>query len=157
MTERVQPQSSIRALIDNPAGKPPREAPSDPEEPDGLADFSADDSAYQVHARPVPKMLPSVHFIMKDQSIRTYQYHQLDSDSRFTALPGGKGHRLAFRFAGSVVVQVVILGRNLWKLYDYLSQHRMAWVHEIPEERDFAGDAEAVVHSIAFESEGSGI
>ena len=157
MSERVQPQSSIRALIDNPAGKPPRATPDESDEPEGLASFSDDDAAYQVHARPVAKMLPSIHFILKDRSIRSCQYNQLDSDSRFTSLPQGKGNRLVFRFVGSVVVHVVIQGRNLRKLYDYLSQHRMAWVHELPAEKDFEGDGEPVVHSIAFEADGSGI
>lgn len=157
LSERVTPQSSIRALIDNPPGKPSRESWDEPDEADGLASFSADASTYQVHARPVTKMLPSVHFIFKDRTIRTCQYTQLESDSRFSTLPQGKGNRLVFRFAGSVAVQVVIEGRNLWKLYDYLSQHRMAWVHELPAEKDFEGDEAPVVHSIAFEADGSGI
>lgn len=157
LSERVAPPSSIRALIDNPPGKSGREAWDEPNDVDGLASFAADAPAYQVHARPAAKMLPSVHFILKDRAIRTCQYNQLESDSRFTSLPQGKGNRLVFRFAGSVTVQVVIEGRNLWKLYDYLTQHRMAWVHELPEEQDFGGDGEPVVHSIAFESDGSGI
>ena len=60
-------------------------------------------------------MLPSVHFIFRDRWIRTCQYHQLESDSRFTTLPQ-VGHSLAFRFAGSTTAEVVIQGRNLWAL-----------------------------------------
>ena len=98
-------------------------------------------------------VLPSVHFIFRDRSIRTCQYHQLESDSRFTTLPQGKGNSLAFRFAGSTTAEVVIQGRNLWKLYDSLTQHRIAWVHELPAERDFESDGATVVHTIAIESD----
>ena len=98
-------------------------------------------------------MLPSVHFILKDRSIRSCQYNQLESDSSFTFLPQGKGNRLVLRFSGTAGLKVVIEGRNLWRLYDYIAQHRMAWVHELSAERDFEGEDEAVVNAIDFETE----
>jgi len=96
-------------------------------------------------------MLPSVHFVFRDRSIRTCQYYQLESDSSFTTLPQGKGNCLRFCFAGSKSVNIVIEGRNLWKLYDSLTQHRIAWVVELPDDRDFESDGATVVHSIHSE------
>lgn len=150
--ERVQPQSSIRAMLDEPSTTAGRENWDRTEESFGHETFDPESSTYRAHAKAAPLMLPSVHFIFRDRSIRTCQYHQLESDSSFVTLPQGKGNRLAFRFAGSSSVEVVIQGRNLWKLYDSMTQHRIAWVHALPADRDFESDGATVVHSIAIES-----
>jgi hypothetical protein len=150
--ERVQPQSSIRALLDEPSVVASRENWEMTEDRLGHDSFDPTSSAYRAHAKPASLMLPSVHFIFRDRSIRTCQYYQLESDSGFTTLPQGKGNRLVFHFAGSSNVEVVIQGRNLWKLYDSLTQHRIAWVHELPADRDFETDGATVVHTIAIES-----
>jgi len=149
--ERFRPQSSIRAIVDAPTADPDRREPG-VEEADGLEGFSPESTAYQAHARAGNKLLPSIHFILRDRSIRTCQFMHLESGSRFEFLPQGKGHRLAFRFGGSTSLGVVIEGRNLLRLYDYIAQHRMAWVCELPEERDFEDDRAAVARSICFEA-----
>ena len=150
--DRFRPQSSIRAILDAPAIDPDRNESDGVEEPGGLEGFSLEGTAYQAHARPGNKLLPSIHFILRDRSIRTCQFMHLESDSRFEPMPQGKGHRLVFRFAGSVALSVVIEGRNLWRLYDYIAQHRMPWVCELPEGRDFEDAGSAVVHSITFQA-----
>lgn len=150
--DRFRPQSSIRAILDAPAADADREETDDREETGGLESFSPEGTAYQAHARPGNKLLPSIHFILGDRSIRTCQYIHLESDSRFSPLPQGKGHRLAFRFSGSTSVGVVIEGRNLWRLYDYIAQHRMPWICELAEGRDFEGEKAAVIHSIEFQA-----
>ena len=53
------------------------------------------------------------------------------------------------RFAGLKSVQVTIRGRNLWRLYDYLHQHRMPWIMRA--DRDFADDKEPIIIAIDFE------
>ena len=150
--ERFRPQSSIRAIIDAPTADPDRREPGGVEEADGLEGFSPETTAYQAHARPCNKLLPSIHFILRDRSIRTCQFMHLESGSRFEFLPQGKGHRLAFRFGGSTSLGVVIEGRNLWRLYDYITQHRMPWVCELDDERDFEDERAAVIRSIAFQA-----
>lgn len=150
--ERFRPQSSIRAIIDAPTADPDRKEPGVVEESDGLEGFSPEGTAYQAHARPGNKLLPSIHFILRDRSIHTCQYMHLESGSRFEFLPQGKGHRLAFRFGGSTNLAVVIEGRNLLRLYDYVTQHRMSWVCELPDGQDFEDDRAAVARSISFES-----
>jgi hypothetical protein len=148
--DRFRPQSSIRAILEAPASEPDREDSHGKEEPGGLEGFSPDSTAYQAHARPGNKLLPSIHFVLRDRSIRTCQFMHLESDSSFSHSPQGKGNRLAFRFAGSVSVCVVIEGRNLWRLYDYIAQHRMSWVYELPDGLDFEDDHAPVIRSIAF-------
>jgi hypothetical protein len=154
--DRVRPQPGIRAILDAPPAEPTWDGPEGWEDAGGLETFSPESTAYQAHARPGNKLLPSIHFILRGHAIRTCQYMHLESDSHFTPLPQGQGQRLAFRFAGSVAVAVVIEGRNLWRLYDYITQHRIAWVHELPEGRDFEGERAAVIRSIMFEVSESG-
>jgi hypothetical protein len=154
--ERTRPMSGIRAILESPPQSDPvRADPGGWDEAGGLETFSPESTAYQAHARPGNKLLPSIHFILRDRAIRTCQYMHLESDSRFEPLPQGKGQRLAFRFSGSVAVGVAIEGRNLWRLYDYIAQHRMPWVCELPEGRDFEEERAAVIHSITFEALGS--
>ncbi len=148
---QAQPQSSIRALLDDVPTTSVRASPDGLEEL-GIEPFTPDGTAYRAHAHPARLMLPSVHFIFRDRSIRTCQYHQLESDSRFLSSPQGQGNRLALRFSGRKSVELVIQGRNLWKLYDAMTQHRIAWVQELAADRDFEADDAAVVHSIVFQS-----
>jgi hypothetical protein len=149
--DRIRPQPGIRAILDAPPSDPTRVGTEGHEEAGGLETFTPESMVYQAHARPGNKLLPSIHFILRDRSIRTFQYMHLESDSRFEPLPQGKGQRLAFRFASSVVVGVEIEGRNLFRLYDYITQHRMAWVCELDEGRDFEGETAAAIRSFHFE------
>jgi len=149
--DRIRPQPGIRAILDASGGEPKPSEPGGWDEAGGLETFSPESTAYQAHARPGNKLLPSIHFILRDRSIRTFQYMHLESGSRFEPLPQGKGHRLTFRFASSAAVGVVLEGRNLWRLYDYITQHRMAWVCELEEGRDFEGEKAAVIRSFEFE------
>jgi len=150
--DRIRPQPSIRAILDAPPQMDPiRGGPEGSEEAGGLETFSPDGMAYQAHARPGNKLLPSIHFILRDRSIRTFQYMHLESNSRFEPLPQGKGQRLTFRFASSSAVGVVIEGRNLFRLYDYITLHRMAWVCELDEGRDFEDEKAAVIRSFKFD------
>jgi hypothetical protein len=125
-----------------------RAAPPRPAEPDGPDEFSPDGD-YQAHARPANKEQPAIHFLARDGSARTFQFIHLDSDSRYEPSTAS-GARLVFRFMGAVPVEVVITGRNLWPLYNYIALHRMPWAWELPARRDFEGNDKAVVTSIVF-------
>jgi hypothetical protein len=125
-----------------------RAAPTRTADPDGPDEFSPEGD-YQAHARPSNKEEPAIHFMGRDGSARTFQYMHLDSDSRY--VPSTEtGSRLVFRFMGAVPVEVVISGRNLWPLYNYIALHRMGWAWELPAKRDFEGKDKAVVNSITF-------
>ncbi len=105
---------------------------------------------YQAQARPSNKEEPAIHFLARDGSARTFQYMHLDSDSRYEPSTD-KGTRLVFRFMGAVPVEVVITGRNLWPIYNYIALHRMPWAWEISSaKRDFEGKDKPVVTSIMF-------
>ena len=104
---------------------------------------------YQPYARPANKPVHSIHFISAKGTIRSFQYVHLDSDSRYS---GGK---IELRFMGLEPVKVVIHGRNLWRLYDILHQHRTAWIVETV--RDFQVDGQAIVTKIEFELSAGGL
>jgi len=76
---------------------------------------------------------------------RSFQYVHLDSDSTFEQR---SGQVITLRFAGTKIMQVTITGRNLWRLFDYLHQHRMPWI--MVADRDFAADSEPVITRIAI-------
>ncbi len=100
---------------------------------------------YQAYARPANKPIHSIHFINTKGEIRSFQYVHLDSDSRYFP------EKIVLRFLGAEPVGITIRGRNLWRLYDYIHQHRTAWVAESP--RDFAVDCQPCVTNVCFESE----
>lgn len=123
-----------------------------PSQADGAADQLAPDlvdldGAYQAHARPSNKPVQSIHCLLGKEGVRSFQYVHLDSDSQFRVTNGGQV--IVVRFAGLKSVQVTIRGRNLWRLYDYLHQHRMPWVMRA--DRDFAADKEPIITAIDFE------
>jgi hypothetical protein len=53
---------------------------------------------------------------------------------------------ITLRFAGTHVMQVTIKGRNLWRLYDYVHQHRMPWIMQA--DRDLAEGQESLITAI---------
>jgi hypothetical protein len=52
-------------------------------------------------------------------------------------------------FMGLEPVRVIIDGRNLWRLYDYIHQHRIAWV--MVASRDFAKDGQTIVTRVTVQ------
>jgi hypothetical protein len=102
---------------------------------------------YEPCARPSHSPLYTLHCILGPDGYRSFQYVHLDSDSSLSA--DGKGQVIRLRFCGSKTVAVSIRGRNLWRLYDYIHQHRMAWVMRV--DRDFATGNEPVITAIDIE------
>jgi hypothetical protein len=97
---------------------------------------------YVPHARPANKPLYSIHFVTPKGDVRSFQYVHLDSNSSFSP------ECITLKFLGMEPVRVVIRGRNLWRLYDYVHQHRMPWVMETA--RDFAQDGQTIVTQVSF-------
>jgi hypothetical protein len=100
--------------------------------------------AYQAYARANNKPVYSLHCVLGKEGVRTFQYIHLDSSSSFETV--SKGQLITLRFSGSRLWEVKILGRNLWRLYDYLHQHRMPWI--VRADRDFSTDKEPIVVAI---------
>src|SRR5258706_16368075 len=117
--------------------KVPRAAAPEGEPEESLP---ANDAAYAAFARRSNKPEFSLHFITAAGTMRSFQYAHLDSDSGFTA------ECITLRFMGMAPVKVMIRGRNLRQLYDYIHQHRTAWVREAA--RAFAADNEAIVTKV---------
>jgi|GEM_PF-4544757 len=103
--------------------------------------------AYEPFSRPTRQPLYSLHFILGAEGIRSFQYVGLDSDSSLTA--DGDGQVIRLKFCGSKITAVTIRGRNLSRLYDYLLQHRTAWVMRL--DRDFTAGNEPAVTAVAIE------
>jgi hypothetical protein len=115
--------------------------------PEADADTELPDLAagYQAHARPSNRPVYSLHCVRGKQGVQSFQYVHLDSASKFEA--DDRGHVLSLRFCGSRHWEITIRGRNLWRLYDYIHQHRMPWVQQA--DRDFAADKEPIVSAIS--------
>jgi hypothetical protein len=114
------------------------EAPADDDR--GLPSLA--DGTYRAFSRASNKPLYALHFISPQGLVRSFQYMHLDSDSSFNP------EHIALRFTGVSIVNVVITGRNLWELYDYIHQHRTAWVRQAA--RDFGADGEAIITGITI-------
>jgi hypothetical protein len=97
---------------------------------------------YVPHARPANKPLYSLHFLNPAGEVHSFQYVHLDSHSSYTA------ESITLKFLGMEPVKVVLRGRNLWRLYDYVHQHRIAWIMQAA--RDFAQDGQTVVTHVGF-------
>jgi len=95
---------------------------------------------YKAHASAANKPVFSLHCIAATGTIRSFQYVDLDSDSRYE--PG----IIHLRFTGTKVLEVTIRGRNLWRLYDGIHRHVIRWVMEAG--RDFAQDGDSIISRI---------
>lgn len=129
-----RPNAHLKELIRQPVGKEPAAEPES-----GLPSLMDD---YSPFSRLANKPLYSIHFIGPNDEMRSFQYSHLDSDSSYSA---GK---ISLRFMGLKAVAVIIEGRNLQPLYDYIHQHRAAWVKQAA--RDFAPDGTSIVTKITF-------
>jgi hypothetical protein len=70
------------------------------------------------------------------QAYRYFQYAQLDSDGDLGYTENGQ--RFKLRFACRVPKLIVVEGRNLLRICDYIQWHRMAWIRLA--DRDFGQD-----------------
>ncbi len=98
---------------------------------------------YQAAAGPANNELTRLWCIMgSDQfkpggkAYRCFQYVHLDSDGHIGF--DQHGQVLTFRFTGMTPVLVLVRGRNLIQIGDYISLHRMPWIRVA--DRDFAPD-----------------
>lgn len=113
---------------------------------DEFADSDLPDTSgpYQAFARPANKPLYTLHCWLGKDGYRSFQNAHLDSNSSFKT--SSAGHVIVLRFAGTELMQVTITGRKLGRLYDYIHQHRTAWVMRA--DRDLADEQEAIITAI---------
>lgn len=95
---------------------------------------------YKPHGNPTIKPCYTLHCIISG-TVTSFQYYHLESHSSF-ATEGNKD-RIRIAFDGT---PIVIHGRNLWKLYRYIMEHRMPWVWRA--DRDFAEDRKPILTGI---------
>lgn len=112
----------------------------------GDVDLPEPGSPYKAHARPANKAVYTLHCLLGKEGVLSFQFVQLDSHSEFRA--GEHGQIIKLRFAGTKIWEVTITGLNLWRLYDLLGQHRMAWIRK--SDRGFAAekDGEPLIFGI---------
>jgi hypothetical protein len=115
-------------------------ATAEPAEEQGLPALK--EGEYQPHARPSNKPLYSLHFLTPDGNVRSFQYVHLDSNNRYTA------EQVTLTFMGTEPVRITLQGRNLWRLYDYIHQHRISWVMQAV--RPFAANGEIVITDLTY-------
>lgn len=105
-------------------------------------------AAYQAHARVSNKPVFTLHVILGKDGVRSFQYKDIDSNTAWRATD--RGQVIELRFGGIRPTEIVLTGRNLWKLYDYIHQHRMPWVMRA--DRDFSDGSDAIVTGVEFRS-----
>ena len=145
-----RPLTGLQAMLqrsDSAAAAPPTPDAAPKEEAVSTPKPGED---YQAFGAPAGKPLPRVHFFLRDRTVRAGLYADLDSFPEYAPAQGADGDRLILCFKSRIITEVVIEGRHLWPLFDYLTLNRMPWVRELSSERDFEPEASAVVHRILF-------
>jgi hypothetical protein len=134
-------------IISRPQGESQRNSFTAPPETD--SELPDAQSPYQAFSRVASKAVYTLHCCLGKGGCRSFQYKDLDSDSVFKIEP--TGHVIVIRFEGTSTTELTIRGRNLWKLYDYLHQHRMPWIMKA--DRDFpdGDDKQPIITGIAIE------
>ncbi len=138
--ERVRPQSTLLSDVKAARAPEPEAAEDGGAEPgtgEKLMALPLPGSAYEAaYARPNNKPVPTLRFLTGD-AVKGLPYANLDSIDLEPAGKPGVGPVIVMRFAGIVAMEARITGRHLLLLYDLLSYHRIAWVRELPQGRDF--------------------
>lgn len=74
--------------------------------------------------RPSNKPIPRLHVMDRTGKVRTYMYHHLDSDARFD------GNSFVVVFAATKLWEITVKGRNLWRIFDYVTLARWPYLRE---------------------------
>jgi hypothetical protein len=110
----------------NGAAKP--EAKGAGVEADDIVELPEPGSPYQAFARAANKPVYTLHCLKGAEGVVSFAYVQIDSHCEFKATD--KGQLIRLRFVGSKIWDVTISGIDLWRLYDLIGQHRMAWIRK---------------------------
>ena len=118
--------------------------------PDSLPETGDKYQAFDLAYKFKPPMLT---FVFNDWSMTSIAYDGLSmmNARMFDDDPEGRGEcmiSMAFGRKATEAAIVVITGRNLCDLFEYLSYHRLHWIWELPKDRAAAAEGAPVVHSI---------
>jgi hypothetical protein len=108
------------------------------------------DHPYKAYARPDNQMLPTLHLLKSDGQKWSFPYSCRVEGPHMLFLPEepGKGAVIVMRFAASVPVEVILAGIRLDDLHNYLGDHRIRWVRELPEGKMIIDGTIPVVRNI---------
>jgi hypothetical protein len=96
-------------------------------------------------ARPTGKWLAGVHVFRRQGSTRSFEFAHVGYKEYH---PGNTWFVIEFNEPEKW--RLTVRGRNLWKIYNYIAQHRLEWIREA--DRDFASDGEAIITAIVIEA-----
>ena len=149
-----RPKMSIRDLIAPPAAPhvipdaPEAEPPPETAQPEQTDPLPRPGSAYKPHGRPANKAQATLYFVTKGHVFEGFSYAYLERIRLLPSTTPGGSLVLVVRFAGSVVTEVTIEGRNLHALCNLIGLHLLPWVWEMPGRADRQDDAAVVVSKI---------
>jgi hypothetical protein len=83
------------------------------------------------------------------KSKRQFQMCHLDDDDAKAGM-ADDGTWFALVFSGQVTQRLIVRGRNLVELFDFIADHKIAWLRAV--ERDFEKKGECVITSIEIEA-----
>ena len=124
--------------------------PSPGREDDEAVSLPGPGDDYRAAGRPANHAIPRLHFILGDRTISFCQYAELTSFGKFFPATGGTGESFILYFNGRVPMEILVEGRNLWAIFDYISVHRLPWVRELLKGRDFEDERASVIHRITI-------
>ena len=105
---------------------------------------------YKVHGRHGNKPDLTIHFVTKDFRYEGFSYGDCE---RVRLAPGekpGGGPVMILRFNGSVVTEVMMEGRHLHSLYNWIGLHRVPWIWEHPSPAQFADEKATLISRITI-------
>lgn len=130
-------------------GEAAREPAADPLPPmERLPPLPGPGDPYKAYARPANQMLPTLVLLLADASVKAFSYNNLDTLDLLPAKDAGDGPVMVLRFSGIVATEIVLTGRDLDELYNYLGFHRVAWIRERSPSRHFLSEMETVITGI---------
>jgi len=87
---------------------------------------------YKAHARPANQMVPTLMVLTGDGKRWGFSYACRMDGPHLAAGEAGEGDILLMRFNVGVLVEVRLAGHRLDELHNYLGEHRIRWVREVP-------------------------
>ena len=117
---------------------------------DDLAPLPRPGDPYKAYARTANQMLPTLHLLTGDGQKWSFPYSGLVEGPHMLFMPDepGKGAVIVMRFAASVAVEAILAGIRLDELHNYLGDHRIRWVRELPQGKMVIDDAIPMVRSM---------
>lgn len=103
---------------------------------------------YKAYGNPTLKPCYSL-FIIKGCRVELYPYYHLSERSYFERTSDGDSIVLLYQDA-----KICITGNNLWRMWDYVGQHRMPWIRMA--DRAMSEDGEKIIVNIDINQLGAG-